>query len=197
MTSSVPVRATTSSRADRGKDRIYGEGGNDVLKGGPGKDFLDGGAGRNACYPAAGGDKLRNCDEADLAVDITIVKPSVEPILGDDEVDAVADDGEAIEFTVRVRNLGAKRSGPFDLALSQLGTGIICAVDHSGTTTEESLWPGAFFETAYAIEDGCTRAAGRPTSAPSSPSRRRSRRPTLTRIRTTTRPRCASTSGLR
>lgn len=141
-----------------GKDRIFGEGGNDVLKGGPGKDFLDGGAGRNACYPAAGGDKLRNCEDADLAVDITIVKPSVEQIFGDDEADAVADDNEAIEFTVRVRNLGAKRSGPFDLTLSQVQTGITCGVDHSGTTSEESLWPGAFFETVYVIKDGCTRA---------------------------------------
>lgn len=146
--------------AGRGMDRVFGGTGNDVLKGGPGKDLLDGGPGKDGCYPAAGGDRIRNCEDADLAVSIVIVSPSGEPTEKDDDADAVADDGEAIEFMIRVRNLGAKRSGSYGLVLSQVETGVECGFDHSGTTAGESLWPGAFNETTYSIEDGCATQPG-------------------------------------
>lgn len=129
-----------------GKDRILGGFGNDTLKGGPGKDFLDGGPGRDGCYPAAGGDKLKACEGADLAV--TILGPT-----------SVAS-GDPIDFDVRVTNNGSTRSGSYDLVLSQVQTSVLCGVDHSGTTSFGSVWPGAYAESSYAIPGGCVAQSG-------------------------------------
>ena len=129
-----------------GKDRIFGGYGNDTLKGGPGKDLLDGGPGRDGCYPAAGGDKLRGCEEADLGV--TILGPS-----------SVAD-GDPIELTIRVTNSGAKRSGPYDLVLTQVPTNVVCSADLSGSTEFVAVWPGAYNESSHSIPDGCATQSG-------------------------------------
>jgi len=132
--------------AGSGKDRVLGGFGNDTLKGGPGKDFLDGGSGRDGCYPAAGGDKLKACEGADL--EVTILGPT-----------SVAD-GDPIDFDVRVTNNGSTRSGSYGLALSQVQTNVLCEVDHSGTTTFGAVWPGAFSESSYSIPGGCATQSG-------------------------------------
>ena len=114
--------------AGSGKDRVFGGNGNDELKGGFGRDLLDGGDGLDGCYPSAGGDRVVRCEESDLSVNI--IAPA-----------SVAKDAP-FAFTVRVRNLGSKRSGPVELQLSQVGTAVICGVDHSGSKVLESVWPG-------------------------------------------------------
>ena len=124
-----------------GKDRIFGSGGNDTLRGGPGHDRLEGEGGLDGCYPAAGDDKLIDCEEADLVVTI--------------EAPLTANDGQPIEFTVRVANDGSTRSAPYDLILTATQTAVLCSPDPSGTTSFQAIWPRAFVETDYAIAQGC------------------------------------------
>jgi hypothetical protein len=132
--------------AGAGQDHALGGGGNDTVKGGAGRDVLDGGGGDDGCYPAAGGDKLRDCEEADLAV--TIAGP------------ASVGDGSAFEYSVRVTNFGHKRSGPYSLTLSVVPTAVLCSQDHSGVAPFEAIWPGAFAETFYEIAQGCVTQSG-------------------------------------
>jgi hypothetical protein len=116
------------------------------LRGGPGKDFLDGGKGSDGCYPAAGGDRLRGCEDADLGV--TIVAPA--SVLA----------GGPIDLSIRVTNNGARRSGPYDLVIVAVPTSVTCSSDLSGTSAFVAIWPGADFETSHAIPGGCTRQSG-------------------------------------
>ncbi len=132
--------------AGNGKDRIFGGTGNDELKGGAGRDLLDGGEGQDGCYPAAGGDRVVRCEESDVSV--SIIAP------------ASAAKDAPIDFTVRVRNLGSKRSGPVEVQLSQVGTAVTCSVDHTGTTVLESVWPGAYVDADFSIASGCSIQAG-------------------------------------
>jgi Ca2+-binding RTX toxin-like protein len=132
--------------AGDGKDRVFGGNGNDELKGGSGRDLLDGGDGLDGCYPSAGGDRVVRCEESDLSVNI--IAPA-----------SVAKDAP-FAFTVRVRNLGSKRSGPVELQLSQVGTAVICGVDHSGSKVLESVWPGAYVDADFSIAGGCAAQSG-------------------------------------
>jgi len=130
-----------------GRDRIFGESGNDEIKGARGKDLLDGGAGEDACYPAAGGDRVVRCEEADLSV--TIVAPG-----------GVAE-GTPIDISVKIRNIGSKRSGLVQLAIEQVASAVTCGIDHSGSRQlGVSLWPGAFEEVRLSIPAGCARQSG-------------------------------------
>jgi hypothetical protein len=133
-----------------GRDRIFGAYGNDELKGGRGKDVLDGGDGEDACYPAAGGDRVRRCEEADLKV--TIVSPTSVPA------------SAPIVFNVIVQNVGVKRAGASTLSILQTATGVVCGLDHTGTTSIESLWPGGKdgheSGDAFRIEAGCSLGVG-------------------------------------
>lgn len=132
--------------AGNGKDRVFGGSGNDTLKGGPGKDLLDGDDGRDGCYPSAGGDRVVRCEESDLSV--SIISPA-----------SVAGDAP-IAFTLRVRNVGSKRSGPTELLLTQVATAAICGLDHSGSSVLESVWPGAYVDADFSIASGCSIQAG-------------------------------------
>jgi Ca2+-binding RTX toxin-like protein len=132
--------------AGAGRDRVFGGSGNDTLKGGAGRDLLDGGPGDDGCYPAAGGDRLVGCEDADLAV--TIQGPTS------------VKEGATFEYLVSVRNVGARKSGLYDLVLTQAANLARCAIDHSGTVTSEALWPGAHAETRYVVTGGCARQPG-------------------------------------
>ncbi|HZW02127.1 MAG TPA: calcium-binding protein [Candidatus Deferrimicrobium sp.] len=132
--------------AGNGKDRIFGGNGNDELKGGAGRDLLDGGDGQDGCYPAAGGDRVVRCEESDLSVSI------ISPV-------NVAGDAP-IAFTIRVKNVGSKRSGPTQLMLTQVATAAICGLDHSGISVLESVWPGAYVDADFSIASGCSIQAG-------------------------------------
>ena len=132
--------------AGSGKDRIFGGSGNDTLKGGPGRDLIDGDDGQDGCYPSAGGDRVVRCEEADLSVSI------ISPV-------SVAGDAP-IAFTIRVKNVGSKRSGPTELLLTQVATAAICGLDHSGSSMLESVWPGAYVDAAFSIANGCSVQSG-------------------------------------
>jgi Ca2+-binding RTX toxin-like protein len=132
--------------AGSGKDRVFGGSGNDTLKGGPGRDLLDGDDGRDGCYPSAGGDRVVGCEESDLSV--SIIGPA--SVTGD----------APIAFTVRVKNIGSKRSGPTELLLTQVATAAICGFDHSGSSALESVWPGAYVDADFTIASGCSIQAG-------------------------------------
>jgi hypothetical protein len=123
-----------------GKDRIFGSGGNDTLRGGPGHDRLVGGGGLDGCYPAAGNDRMIDCEPADLIV--TIVGPTT------------AHEGQRIDLTFRIANVGSTRSSPFELVITSSPIEAICNPDPSGTTALQSVWPKAFVETDISMS--CT-----------------------------------------
>jgi hypothetical protein len=54
-----------------GGDVIFGDSGDDFLRGGAGADDLDGGDDIDECIPEAGNGTVINCEEADLAVEVT------------------------------------------------------------------------------------------------------------------------------
>jgi hypothetical protein len=125
-----------------GRDRLFGDDGFDVLKGGADADVLNGGLGADGCYPGAGGATLKACEEADLAV--TIQAPS-----------SVADD-EPFSYTLKVRNVGGKTSGAFDLLVDQSLTNVTCGFTPLASTPFGVLEPREWAESTVNQTLGCS-----------------------------------------
>ena len=64
-----------------GRDRIFGHEGADTISGGPGNDIIDGGPAIDRCFQDAGSGAIRNCERADLSVDVDCPEEGTEGLV--------------------------------------------------------------------------------------------------------------------
>jgi Ca2+-binding RTX toxin-like protein len=125
-----------------GRDRLFGDDGNDLLKGGAAADALNGGLGVDGCYPGAGGASVVACEDADLAVSIQAASQ-------------VTDD-QPFSYTVKVRNVGGRTSGAYDLLIDQALTNVTCGYTPPASTPFSALKSRGFDTFTVNMSDGCS-----------------------------------------
>jgi len=126
---------------ERGDDRVFGNRGKDILRGGHGFDRLDGGKAADACYKGPDGGDTVDCEGADLRVQIFAPESRAE--------------GAAIATTIRVRNVGARRSHSFTLVVTEHQRRVECGPDRSFDVDWGSLDPGEWRQWPAGHPNGC------------------------------------------
>lgn len=94
----------------RGNDDLFGFKGDDAIFGGGGNDFMNGGTGTDNCFQGSGSGPVKNCEIADLEVEVT--------------GPASAPEG-TVDLTVRVTNNGPDDSS-YVLRLDRVDGGAEC-----------------------------------------------------------------------